>query len=51
VRDPALTAVAHGLDDGHADVPCGVFDRIDYCLYAVAKNDRFYLHQRVLLSR
>jgi hypothetical protein len=51
VRDATLAAVTHGLDDGDADVPGGLFDRIDYCLYAVAKNDRFYLHQRVLLSR
>src|SRR6266850_1880555 len=51
VRDAALATVADRLDHGHADVACGVLDRVDHGLHALSDDDCFdLLHRATPLS-
>ena len=44
VRAAALAAVADRLEDGHADVPGLVLDRVDDRLHPLPDHDRFDFH-------
>src|SRR6185503_7133164 len=51
VRDAALPPVTDRLDDGDADVPRRVLDRIDDGLDPLADHRRLHFHHSPLLSR
>jgi hypothetical protein len=46
VRDPALPAVADGLDHGHADVAGLLLDRVDHDFDPLAQHDGLDLSHR-----